>query len=162
LLCSRYVLLHPVHCCSCVAVSSSLPIPYPLAPRSLLTPHCRPSRCTVACACLQSAHRWMEHELGDGHETHVPGTCSFIPPDVAAASLCRCRPCPCFAIAAHSIWPSVPCSTVESGFFQSAHRWMGRGLGDRNGKPVEFCHCLQSAHWWMEHGVGDGHEILVR
>ena len=35
--------LHPACCCSRVAVSSSSSVPHPLAPRSLFTPHGRPS-----------------------------------------------------------------------------------------------------------------------
>jgi surface protein len=39
-----YVRAHPACCCcSCIAVSSSSAVPHPLAPRSPLTPHGRPS-----------------------------------------------------------------------------------------------------------------------
>jgi hypothetical protein len=63
-----------------------------LYPRSEIAVHsARPPvpRCAVECLCLQSAHRCMEREEGDGHAGHVRCTCSSIMRVAALASLCR-------------------------------------------------------------------------
>ena len=80
--CSRYVFLPA--CCSCCVASSSLCV----SPGCLdahwtrpLVPGCT----TVVCLCLQPAHRYLGHELGDGDGWHVRGTCFC--PSVASAAL---------------------------------------------------------------------------
>jgi hypothetical protein len=99
-------------------------------------------RCAVGCLCLQSAHRWMGRELGDEHGFHVLCTCSSSPRVAALASLCRRRRRPSLRseIAAHFARPPVPRCAVGCRSLQSAHRWMGRELGDEHGFHV-LCTC---------------------
>jgi hypothetical protein len=78
------------------------------------------TRCAVECHCLQSAHRWMEHELGDGYGWHVPRTCSFWSMWLS----------PC--IGAHPTQATVPHCTVGSQQLQSARWWVGHELSDEH------------------------------
>ncbi len=78
----------------CVAVSLCRCVVVVTPPLGPITAHsARPPvpRCAVECACLQSAHRCMERELGDEHGGHVRCTCSSIQRVAALASLCRRR-----------------------------------------------------------------------
>ena len=62
--CSRYVFLPA--CCSCCVASS----PFCVSPGCLDAHWTRPfvpGCTTVGCRCLQPAHRYLGHELGDDH-----------------------------------------------------------------------------------------------
>ena len=128
--CSGYVFLPA--CCSCCVASSPLYV----SPGCLDAHWTRPfvpGCTTVECRCLQRAHRYLGHELGDGHEyacsTYVflPACCSCC---VASSPLYVSPGC----LDAHWTRPFVPgCTTVECRCLQPAHRYLGHELGDEHG-----------------------------
>ena len=128
-------------CCSCCVASSPLYV----SPGCLDAHWTRPfvPGCTaVVCLPLQPAHRYLGHELGDGHGVYVRGTC-FCPP-VAPAALPPHRfvyPLDVSTLTGHR--PFVPgCTTVECRCLQPAHRYLGHELGDGHGVYVRgTCFC---------------------
>ena len=139
-----YVVLHLACCCFCVAVSSAAAVPHPLAPRSTLTPHGRPS-----LAALQVAASFNQY-IGPWDVRIVEYIYAMLhvraPPSRVLLLLHRRvvvigRPlCPRSEIATHSTRPPVPRCAVESPSLQSAHRCMERELDDDHEGHV-LCTC---------------------